>query len=499
MKVAFSIFPVIVSLCLMSDEFSDDRLEPPDAEQLGAIAQALFHVVLKRSDSDTSLYHLLTKERVVLPDEEGGYDLRMVAGIFSLCKSDGIIVSKIDDVMKQEIKVNYIQRVVQVLSPVNDTVDLDASAFAVESQYLPMRVKGQQYRLKIYRTNWSSVQLWWESRLFGSLWKVALPNFFRNLRGTHWQTWKVWVEKYMPAHMCLRGVVAPIGETWSHLDTFPELCFSSVGLIVVSLSRMARARPVSSRSDMEDFLDALFSKMFKDNDVELALCLFTKDLFLPNTSPARPDCVVPIDAGRVFHKEMIGRLGSSQYDAFVAVAKRITSNYQLSGDSMSITDFCATVMQWDNMSIATQVIGQIGALMDLILPSLDVTPNPLDAPEDEPAVPKGSRIDVKLADTLAMGRGASSTTDEHVVATAQHMRSWRLLLPESKRRKIDPAGVDASILLRYTQVQECYYRQVRFPTFCTDGARVATKDVQYIATGGRVDARYRVAWQVMAP
>ncbi len=98
-----------------------------------------------------------------------------------------------------------------------------------------------------------------------------------------------------------------------------------------------------------------------------------------------------------------------------------------------------------------------------------------------------------------MGRGASSTTDEHVVATAQHMRSWRLLLPESKRRKIDPAGVDASIFLRYTQVQECYYRQVRFPTFCTDGARVATKDVQYIATGGRVDARYRVAWQVMAP
>ena len=88
----------------------------------------------------------------------------------------------------------------------------------------------------------------------------------------------------------------------------------------------------------------------------------------------------------------------------------------------------------------------------------------------------------------------------------QHVRSHFLLTPPSKRTKVLAVrDATADIALRYVQVQEAFFPKVRVLALATAGIRVATKDVQYVALGGRADLQhghhsgFRVAWDTMAP
>ena len=125
--------------------------------------------------------------------------------------------------------------------------------------------------------------------------------------------------------------------------------------------------------------------------------------------------------------------------------------------------------------------------------------NPLDVPEDKPAVPPRCRLDRTLVDKLAMGEGCGGPGGPRVHHPSQHIKSWEMLQPLSKRPKhLDPQDLMESILLRLWQLQQVYFAKVRHPSLSSDGVRITTKDVNYLCLAGDDGQdKPRAGWGVM--
>ena len=63
---------------------------------------------------------------------------------------------------------------------------------------------------------------------------------------------------------------------------------------------------------------------------------------------------------------------------------------------------------------------------------------------------------------------------------------------------MDPSDANESIVLRYIQVGESYYPEVRHPSIATDGVRVAGKDVYTACLGGLAcgGTDYVASWDI---
>ena len=102
-----------------------------------------------------------------------------------------------------------------------------------------------------------------------------------------------------------------------------------------------------------------------------------------------------------------------------------------------------------------------------------------------------------LMDKLALGEGCG---DSHarVRFPSQHIKSYQMWTSEGKTmRTLNPSDMNESMMLRYVQVQECFFDRVRHPSIASDGFRVAAKDVNYLCSGGEHKGRYGVGWGVM--
>ena len=89
-----------------------------------------------------------------------------------------------------------------------------------------------------------------------------------------------------------------------------------------------------------------------------------------------------------------------------------------------------------------------------------------------------------------------------LVVIVQHFKSLELFTPVAKRVKSMDLGVAASaVVLRYIQVQENYYPQVRHLCVSSDGLRAVSGNVNFLCYNGQPAAadgteQFRAAWDL---
>jgi hypothetical protein len=465
--------------------------DPPDAgdsnaDQFTPFSSRIAGVaVLIRNEGATTLKHTLTGEEVVLPvPTSGGYDLVFVDGSLRLREANGIDHGLTEAKFAVHLEIDKsINQVLRVFGGLREVVPPET--FALASEYIGLTIDGRRYRLKLYRCAWSSITVWWEARVLGSPLGVPIGRWFTAVRGHigHWQTL---VPPNVPMEMAFRRAYDNRRKDFDYFSTFPEHSISTGTFLIVLLHRTLVGRPLSVRPQAAAFFKAIIHQFFGTEDVSIKINTTSGADYIFGTSPSRWDVELAIDCCTVSRHGLQTILGD-QAAAFLEYLAEVDEGVDILVDKIPLCSFLLALYQVDLGSIFPQVVGQLAALMDVILSDLPTSKNPLDIAEDLLSIPHGSRHDKQLDDKLCMGEGTGES-DHRVKHPTQHMRSYQMFLPEAKRpKRLDVTDLNESVVLRYIQVQESVYPRVRHISVGTDGVRVDGKDVYYSCLAGRYD------------
>ena len=81
-----------------------------------------------------------------------------------------------------------------------------------------------------------------------------------------------------------------------------------------------------------------------------------------------------------------------------------------------------------------------------------------------------------------------------------NVRSFLMFTPVAKRSRVmEPQNLDEDMYLRYWQLNEAVWPEVRHLSVSTDGYRNACKDVNYFAFAGMIEGAVRVGWGMKVP
>ena len=441
----------------------------------------------------TSLKHLLTGESIELPKVEpgNGYDLvEDDGGTLMLRTSFGGSHSTVKEHFKLEVQ--YVKGTVRSVSA--DAVSVvNPERLAVSAHYVSLRCCGESFKMKVYSAAWSWPHLWWEARLLGAPWGISdLQLFFRTLTNTHVTNWLRWTR---PALLSLSTVrYHSKAKDATFLDCLPENGLSTAALPVITVVKCNSGRPRDSRpvvfNFLHDFLDAIVGEEFLELDVD-----WTTDLhYQLGTVPSTASTKICIDAGNVHLAPVVEQLKDHQLRDLASAAKAHDPACDIQSGKMHIAAFLTAVWEIAPVAVSRQVVGQVAAHIDCILPE-KWAKNPLDICESKTSVPAGSRRDVALGEMLAMGQGSSAST-ERAHNTHQHIRSFVNFQPASKRpRNLKPQQIDNEMLLKTMQVHECHWPGVQHLSCGSDGVRVGTKDVVYfLLAGSKTGESHRAGW-----
>ena len=433
-----------------SEEYSDDDALNHTIPKMN-FCPSLLHLDPKVNDDGAySIVHLITHERLVLPEGKD-YEMRFIDKQFWLVSTCKAYKRPVYSLFKRQLKLNDETFFIDVLDGAIRT-PVQPDQLACLPRYLAQDVSGKQMRIKIYHTPWSKPGFWFELRRFHFLFGISCEAASRFVT-TNWYNWQTWVSQYCPYYMALRPAFDPRGSVEQHyLRCTDQASASPAGMLILAGRRCMTARPSDIRPTIAQALDEFLHPLMKDHCFELVVTEGEQHVLAMNSSPASGEIELCLDNGLVD----MGPLLSESYRYRELVKQAIDTVGSITGTVSRISSaasFLIVIMATGNDVLISEIIAQYGLIIEHVLPSL-LKSNPLDIVEEVQCVGTKARADKMVTDKLILGLGGGSD-QKPVEFSGQHVRSWQMLTEEGKRmRVLDPGTMNLDIMRRVHQVTE---------------------------------------------
>lgn len=447
------------------------------------------HVILDRSHAGgTALKHLLTAEVLSL-NGASQYDLVCDGNGLALFR-DGVRVDALLPLMHWEVQYDPSTYGVRRVSN-SSSEAFQASRFSVDCNYVGLTSGQKQFKLKVYVTTWTNPSVFWECRLFGAPWHADLKKFFRNLSGSHLVNWAKWCSTIANTMTMIRRMAS--SKDCTYLDCIPEHAISTAALMHIAIVRATVGRPIDQRQGMFVFLKDFLDQFLGRECIELKVDPDSALPFQLGSVPSSATLAICIDECDVYLGNLMAVMDVCEVALFQQCAQVVDPDASITDGIVHVATFLSALSE-ANHALYRQCVGQVAGHIDAILPD-QWTANPLDIAENDSATPEKARRDVVLGDTLGMGRGCTGTESDKAHNTSQHIKSYQMFQPASKRaRHLSPIDIENDMLLRYTQVNEYVWPSVQHLSLSSDGVRVASKDACYWLFSGKVGSEFKQAW-----